>query len=331
MKLKKKSNKFYDFWRDGVTQSMVQKWLACPRQAYLEYVEGWTPYQQSDALLFGNVCHHVLEHAYTGESAPLPGNVRALITGFQESMYSGTEKEPCAETQSKNEFLFKKAETLLNTYFIQYSKDWENNWLFTERTFKIPYVYPDGKTTFLQGKIDGAFVEKIKVTGKNELWVPDHKTSSRPDPESVSTLLPVDLQVWFYLYATTQLPEFKGKKISGFCYNMLRNPGLKMTQKDGTLQEYSNRLYTDIISRTDFYFHRENIRIKMSEIRAWKVKQLDPIMRAIRRWHESNYTWPAYFSPSALKTVYGLAPMTKAIVSNDFTGLYQRETPFQEL
>lgn len=328
MKLRKKSNEIYSFWRDGVTQSMIQKWLQCPRQARLEYVDGWTAYEQSDAILFGNVVHHVLEHAYC-DQVPMPGNIVALIKGYEDILYNDN-NEPSAEVLEKNEIIFGQAQALLECYFIKYQKDWDANWLFTERTFKVPYHYSNGDTTFLRGKIDGALVLKNKQN-KNCLWFMDHKTTSRPDVDSILTLLPVDFQVWFYLYCSSQLPKFQGKKITGFQYNIIRRPSLRRTQKDNTIDAFIERCRMDVMLRMDYYFTRIKLTITRDEIHHWKETQLDPIMHDMRRWVNSKYTWPKYFSPSALKTVYGLAPMAKAITSNDFTGLYKRSTVFQEL
>ena len=327
MKLRRKSNEFYSFWRDGVTQSMVQKWLQCPRQAQLEYVDGWTPHTQSDAILFGNVVHYVLQFAYA-DDRPKPGNIAALIRGYEDILYK--DGEPSSEVLEKNEIIFGQAQALLECYFIKYQNDWEANWLFTEKVFEVPYHFASGEHTFLRGKIDGALVLQGK-DNKPKLWFMDHKTTSRPDIDNLLTLLPVDFQVWFYLFCISQSPDFAGKKITGFMYNMIRRPSLRRTPKDTTITDFVERCRMDIVNRMDHYFTRIYLRITREEIIHWKETQLDPIMRDMRVWVKSKYKWPSYFSPSALKTVYGLAPMAKAIANNDYTGLYKRSTVFQEL
>lgn len=313
----------YDFYRDGVTQSMIQKWLQCPKQAELEYVHKWTTYGESEAILFGNVCHHVLEQAYKDYQPPTPGVIRCWIKEYEER--NQDDSKPI-EIQERNELVYSKAEATMLPYFQHYQADFKNNWLFTETVFKEPIALSSGRTTFISGKIDGGFHSS---KDDSALWLIDHKTTSRPDIDTVIALLPVDLQVWTYLVACKA--RFPDTILKGFIYNIIRRPGQKMTQKDLSYQMYIDRVSEKVLEDPKYFFDREPLPIVPSEIDEYKEKQLIPILDAMERWFLSSYKWPAYFNPGALKTIYGLASMTKAIVSQDFTGLYQRDHLFSEL
>ena len=84
MLVMKYNPRFYDFYKHGVTQSMITSWLECPTQCYLEYVEGWTQEKRSaeQSILFGNICHHVLYRAYSEVACPAPGIIKTYINEY---------------------------------------------------------------------------------------------------------------------------------------------------------------------------------------------------------------------------------------------------------
>lgn len=321
---------FYDFFQDGVTQSILAKWLRCPRQAYLEYVQGWTAYQSSDPIVFGNVVHYVLDKVYANHQLPTSSAIVAYIRDFEQINYD--DNTPL-NVQEKLEVIFAKAEAVLISYFRFYYKDFEYNWLFTEETFKIKYHFGNGsfpseskKTTYLRGKIDGGL--ETGENGKN-LWLIDHKCKGQINLDNLLTLLPTDLQINFYLVAFNQTFHRTPK---GFIYNIIRNPQSKpLFSKNESLEDYIVRITNKIAENPEHYFQRIKIPTTDAEIQNWSRNQLRPILQDMYKWVESNYTWPAYYDPTALENRYGLSSMAAAIVENDFTDLYQRKTVFQEL
>ena len=347
MQFEKVKPPIWNLWRDGVTQSLITKWLQCPVQCELEYVHGWTPIKTSEALFFGKIIHYVLEHAYAEEQPPLSGNVESFLTGFKDKIEKQNDNLS-TEDFEKREIIYAKAAGLLKAYFFYFRDDFNYRWWSLEERFKVNG--PSGTGIELNGMIDGAFSKKEK---DYNIYLIDHKILSVINVDNCELLLPADFQINFYLYGIRKLlasidPKFK---IKGFYYNIIRRPGLKFTKKDGNLRAYEERIFEDILNRPHHYFCSERnksasegakinesgsrdlfyIPVANEEIDQFEQKQLRPILRDIERWHESKFKWPGYYNPQALETKYGLAPMTRAILYKDFSGLYQRPVPFQEL
>lgn len=324
--VKKKKRQFYNFYRDGVTQSMICKWLECPIQCYWEYVRGYTSHKNSDAIIFGNCIHHVLEQAYSETQMPMPGNVKSYVKEFE--IKNNDENAPLAQ-QEQNEITYSKAEVVLRNYFIRYAKDFYNNWEIAEQVFKVPFKFEDGRTTYLNGKLDGGFID----SSTNKLRLMDHKCLSQINIDNLLILLPVDLQVNIYLWAVKEIRGLEDCP-TGFDYNLIRNPASKPTKKDNTLSDFADRLSEKIELDMGHYFKRIPLSTTPDEITNWGIKTLTPILKSMREWADSGYKrfiWRNFYNPVALETKYGLAPTARIIAENDFTGFYQKTVPFEEL
>ncbi len=329
----------WNLYRDGVTQSLITKWLECAKQCELEYYYGWTSIGKSEPLEFGSVCHYILEQAYHKIKLPSNNDIESYITSYRKRIEKDNESLSTAEFKNR-EILYCKVAALMKAYIFYFRKDFEYNWLLIEKRFSIHYGH--GICVNLNGMLDGAF---ILPENSKDVYLIDHKFLSMINIENKETLLPADFQLNFYLYATREYlkkidPELK---IKGFYYNICRRPGLKYLKSDTSLKMYENRIFEEILKKPGYYFyserHKENdkcrdplfIPVADIEIDRWEQHTLRPILREIVKWYDSNFKWPGYYNPVALETKYGLANTTKAILYNDFSGLYQRSTPFAEL
>ncbi len=344
MQLSENNKPIWDLYKDGVTQSLIVKWLQCPLQCELEYYHGWTSIKKSEPLLFGSVCHYILEQAYNKTEPPSDKNIESYITSFRKRIEKDNESLSSVEFE-KREILYCKAVALIKAYFFHFRKDFDYKWLFLEKRFSIHYGH--GICVNLCGMLDGAFL--IDKNSK-DVYLIDHKFLSMINIEHKETLLPADFQLNFYLYATREYlkkidPELK---IKGFYYNICRRPGLKYLKSDTSLKMYEERIFEEILKKPSYYFyserHKENnqdsynkcrdplfIPVADIEIDRWEQYTLRPILREIEKWFESDFKWPGYYNPVALETKYGLATTTRAILYKDFSELYQRKVPFQEL
>jgi len=322
MKLPSIKKSLWNLYTDGITQSLIAKWLDCPKQAELEYVNGWTPTKYSDAILFGEAVHHVLAEAYSTWQGPLRGLLGSYLKDFEQKRNL---LEGDSATIEGNEIVLAKAEAILNIYFMRYAKDFSDNWIAAEKSFSVPFAFPDGKEISLRGKLDGGFINNEKLV------LMDHKCMSRIVLDDILFLLPVDLQVNFYLYCMSIYCELNNLPFpKTFIYNIIRNPQSKPHVKEN-IDQYKSRLEDEIAKKMEHYFFRIKLTTNEAEVHQWAKKWLTPLLIDIRRWFDSNFTWPAYFNVRALRTMYGIAPMARAIVESDFAGLYQREVPFMEL
>lgn len=323
-KLPEVKNQFYNFWRDGVTQSMIQSWLTCARQCYYEYVIGLEEYTHKDPYLFGNICHYVLQHAYISEQQVLPGNVLSLVTQYKEKIQ--TNDLPMAAYEH-NEWIFAKAEAVMLSYFIYYKDDWKQKVDLTEYKFRIPFKFHDGRMTFLNGMID-----HLSSPISNQFVLMDHKTLSRINVDSFLDSLPFDLQLNFYLFVCWKLKNAGKLKLfpTHFRYNIIRNPQSK-PHKNETPDQYTQRLQLKILEDPKHYFYRIKCAVDLGETLNWAKTQLIPIMYDMRSWVQSNYNWRGYYNPKALVNESGnLRPMAKAVMG-DLAGYRQKAHPFMEL
>lgn len=347
MKFPQNNKPIWDLYKDGVTQSLITKWLQCPKQCELEYYHGWTSTKQSEALLFGSACHYILEQAYWKSEPPSNRNIESYILSFRKRTEKENESLTTTEFENK-EILYCKVAALIKAYFFYFRKDFDYNWILIEKKFTIHYGH--GICIDLCGMLDGAF---LLDENSDNVYLIDHKFLSMINIENKETLLPADFQLNFYLYLVREyLKKIDPKlKIKGFYYNICRRPGLKYLKKDVSFKAYEDRIFEEIISKPKYYFYSERhklddktkipgnrplrdslfIPVADIEIDRWEQYTLRPILREIVKWYDSNFEWPGYYNPVSLETKYGLATMTKAILYNDFSGLYQRKVPFAEL
>lgn len=316
---------FWNFYRDGVTQSLVQTWLYCPRQCELAYFHGFASAKLPDHLLYGNIVHHALQRAYESNELPLPGNILNWLREYDEMI--GNYQAP-KEIQKHNELFFARAEVMLTIYCIKYKSDFGLDWKFTEEEVDIPFQFETDKRTIrLRGKLDACHRHK----NSNKLWLMDHKNLSRFDVEKFTKLLNADFQVNFYLYCCYK----KYNEVpAGFKYNILRSPSIKpdgRKKPPETIDEYKDRLYKDILKRPDHYFKRVRILVDEKHILDWEEKQLKPILNHMKLWWDSGFKFPGYYNPVALETKYGMSAYADMILLGDLTGLTKKDRPFVEL
>jgi len=310
----------YSFWEHGVSQSMMGKFLQCPKQCYLEYVEGWTSVYDSDAIFFGNLIHHCLEELYR---MPFP-NEETILEVIKQFEILNEDVDGDVQTEEKKQEFYAKAEAILLEYVNHWKNDWSHEWKFTEEIFKQEWEFnPDERPTFLNGKIDGC----LKIANKG-YWLMDHKVISRISLGELMITLSGDLQLFTYMAAMCKKYNFNFK---GFYYNIIRRPGQKVTKLDTNLKKHRDRIREDIKKRPEHYFTRLKVPMSCGEVANWVGTELNPILDAINNWAKSNYEEPNYYNPMALTNKYGMAPMTKVILNSDYNDLYQRDQLFSEL
>jgi hypothetical protein len=304
---------FWDLYQDGLTMSFINKWLACRRQCYLEYVEGWTPKQEDIWFTFGKLVHAILSDSYAAgrnicveylNKDPLLGQLSLAIPD--------------------KEALYGLAETVLQAYFVLYEQDFKHNWVHNETNFKIDYLSPIDKFTSipLRGRWDGGI-----VTPKGSYYLMDHKILSMIQEDNIQLVAKYDTQCMLYLLAASKLSQ-SGPPV-GIIYNIIRRPNHKQKENE-SLKDFGKRL-TDIIYKDlGHFFIRIPIQITQDEINNWKDTFLYGVLIEIEEWVRLMYN-PTYVNPNALVSKYGRCQMFDIIVKNDYSGYYKREKVFHEL
>ena len=341
----------YDLYRDGVTQTFLNKFMECREQCRLGYIEGWRATGEGDATLFGSASHFVMSEGSEAskkwrKSSPalspevIGNRLARTVPLFTKRFERGWKDENPRATVRMTEQLERclgLVEAVLPHYFQRclapdrlYGDFARRNWISLEEKFAIPFTFKDGRKTVLRGRMDGVYEET------NRVWLFESKNLTRIDGEGISDTLPMNLQVCMYLHALSEQQKATKdmRKLGGVLYNIVRRPALRMATKD-TLDSFLKRVDLDVKSRPDHYFMRFRMPITVSEMQEWYAKNFMPMMHDVQRWYDDiretggeNFN---YLNASALIGKYGRCGLFDAITKNDFSGCVKKSVPFSEL
>lgn len=314
---------FYDPKRDGISQSVLGKWLCC-RQLSRWDLTGWSPKGVSLAMTNGTIGHAVLQYVYEGqrkkEIGAVPSSQRLKnIIKLVEKIWLKENPRANKDMLQDLEFALLNAEVVLPIYFDYWKDDHKKIlWEKLEGEFKIPYQTKDGRSTFIRGKMDGVFK-------RNGLWLFETKFKSMINDEDILDTLSIDLQVCLYIWALE-----KGYKLcpSGVLYNVVRRPGLKIGASE-SLPAFGQRIAKDISKRPEFYFFRFEVATEKSDIAKWLL-EFEPMVVDFLNWWEGKVGHYKN-TPNSCITKYGRCRFLNACVNGDMHSLQKREKVFSEL
>jgi len=307
----------WDLYEDGITHSMMDTFLTCPHQCYLQYIEGWRSNKFSYALEFGDLFHTMLEKV-SEEKTP-----EAVINEWshkhkKQSYYSdqineiATCMDICLATFNKYQ-----------PYWAEQDKEIE--WVSKEHTFTV--LSPVGNIR-MRGKIDGVF------NLGDSLWLFETKTKGAFNGLDIQTQLYRDSQTLFYSYAAERIYE---RPVQGILYNVIRRSLLKQGKTE-TGRKFLERITTDINKRPSHYFHRYRVKLNKEDLKRFREQQLYNIIKKIQMWYEgfkgkeNPFRNPHhYVNTSALNGRWGKSYLFNAICKDDYRGLKQVEEPHGEL
>ena len=280
------------FWKgpkeDGLTQSLLGRFLNCRHRFYLKTILGLTEEEGFRVPIeYGNIWHECEEALAAGQN----WNLKA---------------KECAERLCREYPL--EQEKVSHWYqvcvvqFPIYVKYWEKHKdtqarknVASELAFKAPYVLPDGREVTLRGKFDS--VDLIGKGKKAELYLQENKTKGDINEEQLVEQLTFDLQTMFYLVALRSL-RLGGKHPTGIRYNVIRRP---LSGGKGTIRQHKpskakpqgesavdfyNRVKGVIEEDQDRYFMRWSVAIAPQELVAFEHQFLIPILTQLCDWWE---------------------------------------------
>jgi len=264
--LKKKMKKVvakkgaYKFNRDGVTNSLLQKWLSC-RVAARHSLDGIRHDLYKPKTQLGSFFHALLEKWYTLKQEGAKCFDRQVFDAFAAS-----ERDKIIESGGdlqKFEALLASAYGLFMEYVPFHKKsDAKKDWGGLEEVFDVKW---NGYR--LRGRIDGWYKD---ITGKLCLF--ETKTKSRISEDTIKTSLLFDSQNLFYI---TAMEVITGERINEVCYNVVRSPSLRQKQTE-TQEDYYVRIREDIAKRPEHYFKRFPVQYTQ---RQKKVYQQDLMLK----------------------------------------------------
>lgn len=295
--VKARKRRTQPLWRgpseDGITQSLLSRFLVCPERFRLLVCEGLQPHDQfNHRLEYGQMWHICEENLLAGEEweAPLKTYAAEL-----------TRKYPLAQEQIVGWY------RVCMIQFPIYVKFWAKHGkklgikpVSQEHVFEVDYVLPSARMVKLRGKFDA-----INLHGAG-LYLQENKTKADIDEIQLRRQLKFDLQTMMYLIAADQMKReghelFSGhhkKLIEGVLYNVVRRPlsggkntirrhqPTKSNPRGETEEEFYMRLMGLIAEEPDYYFMRWLMQVSHRDIEVFKKRFLNPILERLCDWWE---------------------------------------------
>lgn len=283
------------FWKgpteDGITQSLLNKFLTCPERFRLHTIEGLAPTPTFNKNLeYGNMWH-ICEEFYAGNKdweQPLREYAQTLL-----------QKYPLQQEEVSKWYRVCKVQFPAYCEFWKHHKqEKQRSPIYQEVSFAVDYTTPRGNTVKMRGKWD-----QVDSIGK-EVWLKENKTKGDIDEMRIQRQLSFDIQTMFYIVALqthfqTEKPEL-ASKIRGVRYNVIRRPlsggkgsirqhqPTKSNPAGETLDEFYERLRKDYIdAEPEYWFMRWECPVHLSEIEKYKTEFLNPIFDRLCAWYDS--------------------------------------------
>lgn len=351
-------------YEDGITNSLLSKFLNCRHRFWLKVVLGLSEDEGfRHALEFGQLWHEA-EEAHAARQ-----DWKAAIGRYADKLRG---QYPTAEAE------IRKWSNVAKAAFPAYIDYWRGHQdtkkrvpLVEESAFKVPLRLPSGRIIFLRGKFDSVF--GIKSGRAYEGWLQENKSKGTIDEVGLQKSTPKNLQTMIYQTALRSIQMAvaagedgakyldhggnrlveafnQGLDIKGTIYNVVRRPlsdqrAIRQKVKE-TEKQFFHRLETEIRKKPDYYFLRWKINLPQSDIVAFHRESLLPILETVCDWWDSIQADPMdpFKSPHHFVFPFGVEQgLTMAfrgggrgdffdyLTTGTRTGLVRVETLFPEL
>lgn len=278
--------------QDGVTFSLLSRFLCCRERFRLLVVEGLKPAEGFNSRIeFGNmwhVCEETLAKEVPGRMGQSGAEWNAALGLYCQSL---SQQYPMDREQISHWYAMAQA------LFPIYVKHWAGHKdvvsrkpLLQEQPFNVPYKLPSGRTVRLRGKWDA--VDLIDGSG---VWLQENKTKSSIDQIKLQRQLTFDLQTMMYLVALKLAPldnavrkqlekvlprpwvGIKGAR--GVRYNVVRRSAHKSVESMLKKIEDDRKA-----NRMGEWFARWNVEVMPGDIERFQRQCLNPILEQLCDW-----------------------------------------------
>lgn len=287
---------------DGITFSMLSRFLVCRERFRVEYIEGLRPVRTFNHKIEYGQMWHVCEEAIASEVIHF-GEV------VETSLWSDNLKNYCENLVVRYPDQRDQIEHWFNVCRMQfplYLKHWSGHKdmvarlpLFQEKVFDVQYTLPSGRKVRLRGKWDS--VDVVSRDGRRSVWLQENKTKSDIDAVSIQRQLTFDLQTMIYMTSLQAYKKLVGMPknvpIAGVRYNVVRRPlsggkGSIVRHKatknhpEETKQAYYERASEYIKEAPGEFFMRWDVSVTPADINVFRLKCLDPLLEQVCDWWE---------------------------------------------
>jgi len=301
-------------WRgptvDGITQSLLSRFLVDRERFRLLVVEGLKPAEGfSHRIGYGNMWHVCEEALAAGVNwdKPLAAYCKTLCTEFHTQQDEIAKWYCCCKTQFP----------IYVDYWQHHPDVKQRTPIFQEKVFSVLYELPTSRTVLLNGKWDSVdIIGSGKTAG---IYLQENKSKGDINENQLKRQLTFDLQTMIYLIALQTLhKQFKlgDRPILGVRYNVVRRPlsggrgtikqlenvnrgkkgsdGKKPVPRPETSDEFYRRLGDLIASATgpdwgcrpgdSYFFMRWKCEVNPHDINRFRCECLDPILEQLCDW-----------------------------------------------
>lgn len=354
---------------DGVTQSLLGKFLVCRERFRLYVIEGLRPADEfNQSIEYGSMWHECEEHYDRKSDWEMALKVYA--------------KKLCKRYPLAQEKILHWYE-ICKIQFPIYVRWWKEHGskkktvsLLWEYTFKVPYELPSGRIVLLRGKMDGV---ELVGSGRNaRVWLKEHKTKGDINEELMHRQMTFDLQTMFYLvaldnYVHTMRPEDADVSQGGFIdigdrldihglvegviYNVVRRPlaggkgsirqhkPTKTNPTGESSEHFYGRVAAIIEEDPQRFFMRWDVTVSQADLEKFKREFLNPVLEQLCDWWEwikmdpldpwtggkNNIHWREPYGIYNPMALGRASELDAFLATGDSVGLERTETLFGEL
>lgn len=309
---------------DGITFSMLSKFLVCKERFRLKYICGITePLDFDYAIFYGSMWHEAEEAYYGGKSW------KTAIIKYSHKLLG---EFPTSDEEIDK--MFNLCKRQFEVYIKHYkTEDGNRKPVLEEYTFKIAYEVPLGgknsRTIYLRGKMDRCYAKNRKF-----LYLQENKTKGFVDQEAIASTIHSNLQTSLYNYCLRSVlkdqqsknqkpilpppPAFcklpSTAKVEGVLYNVIRRPlserhALRQ-RKSESLTQFYDRVRDKIAEKPHEHFYRYPVPILTSQLKKFEQEILLPKLTEVVLWFDwIKQNWKNPFAPGNFihsKTPWGV-------------------------
>jgi len=288
----KKKRKREPLWKgpevDGITFSLLSRYLECKERFRLRVVEGLVEDEGfNHALEYGSIFHEAEEAHRDGQSW------RKAIKAYTQKLckkYMGSE-EQIAKWASLCAHQF----PVYIQYWAKHPSTGKRRYIFQEKAFRVPYTLPESRRTIiLRGKWDSGYIE-----GKGE-GLQENKTKGYIDEEGITATLSENLQTMLYFIARLSYKEKHQTAqealeesdpplpLKSVLYNVIRRPlsdkySIRQ-RKAETQKDFHIRAADQMREDPSHHFKRWKVSIYKQDVERFKREVFNPLLEELLIW-----------------------------------------------
>lgn len=358
--IKRKPKRKSPVWKgpeeDGITFSLLSRYLVCKERFRLLVVEGLRPVSTFNHRMEYGQMWHVCEAWWA--------NGKDWKPWLQAYCLNLCKKYPLQQEQINHWYqVCQVAFPIYVGYWAKHPDAKKRTPLLQEQVFNVPYRLPSGRMVRLRGKWDS--VDLIGPKRDHGIYNQENKTKADINEQQMQRQLQFDLQTMLYLVALVlHIQEHgplskaaDGVPIRGVLYNVVRRPlsGGKgsirrhqatKTKPEETLKHFYNRLSDIIKEDPGHFFMRWKVEVTSQDIERFKREFLDPKLEELCDWWEKMQVNKDPFDYSYLRagwhyrTPYGFynvlaesgsAELDEYLATGSKVGLESTDRLFREL